>query len=45
MQFLINLSQLSGLFGLSKSLILVVRGENFVTEVPLSLNNVLGYLG
>ena len=45
MESLINLSQSSGLFCLSKSLILVVRGENFVNGVPFSLNNDLGSFG
>ena len=45
MKSLINLSQSSGLYGLSNSLIPVVRGENVVTEVSLSLNNVLGSFG
>ena len=45
MKSLINLSQSSGLFGLSNSLILVVRGESLLTEIPLSLNNVLGSFG
>ena len=43
MKSLIILSQSSGLFGLSKSLILVLRGENLLTEI--TLNNVRGSFG
>ena len=40
MELLIHFSWLFGLLDLSKSLVLVVRGENFVTVAPLSLDYV-----